>query len=192
VWVGWSKASVRRLVALLQFLSGGVGLCAVPTGGTEDPCSLATLGAVTCPITLPDFNPADWTSWFGCQIVTFIVTDLPQYASYVWSAIESYVVALLASAFSAIENALNNAIQLVIVDPITAVLNVLTDAVDYMVTEVSSLLIAFNLVLIHYFGPFAPVAAVTIFLLLLIALIVGVYYLSLIAWAVGKTLFNLL
>lgn len=192
MWVGWTKAPVRRLMALLQLLTGGAGFCAVPTGMTVDPCSLVTGGLISCSYSTPDLNPGDWAGWFGCQIGTFFVQDLPAYASYIWSAISSYVSNLLAAAFSEIENALNSAVQLVLVLPIDALLNILTLAVNFLVSAVSNFLTSVDGVLAGIFGPFAPVAAITLFLLVLLALIVGAYYLSVVAWAVGKTLFNLL
>jgi hypothetical protein len=192
VWVGWSKPSVRRLVALVQLLSGSAGLCAVPTGGSEDPCSIVTGGIISCPITLPDFNPADWTSWFGCQIVTFFTNDLAAYAADIWAAIVGDVLNTIGSFFISIENGLNSAVTLVFVDPIQAVLGVLTLTVDDMVSIVTTFLNTFNATLSGTFGAFAPVVAISVFLLVIVALVVGVYYLSLVAWAVGKTLFNLL
>lgn len=160
-----------------------VASCSVPSGGSIDPCSTVSLGKLHCAFTLPDFNPADWASWLGCQFVS----QVSSFAGAIWNAIQTYVGNFLVS----IANAL---FQLLLV-PLATVENALAGAVVGSIQWFGSVVTSAFTSLTSASQPlglFAPVVVVVATLAIFLVAGIGLYFVTIFLWAVFKTTFNLL
>jgi hypothetical protein len=151
--------------------------CPVPGG--QFCIDLSSISAGKYCFNTIDLNPADWLSWFGCQILAS--------ASAIWNAILGYLTlfleALVNSVFSLITAGFNSVLQ--------ALLGAIQTLQDILLVFVNTLT-SFLLGIADQAGPFAPVVlSVLVVAVVLIALAV-----TFLVWfgaiAIGKTIFNLL
>lgn len=134
--------------------------CAVPQGGTLDPCAIATAGVAHCSFTLPDFNPVDWFNYVGCSFVQ-ILTNFGAYVS---------------SGLSGILNGIAAAVN-GLATGFVAVINGITSAFNGIGAAA---------------GPLSPVVTFALYGLLIVAGVIGLYFATVLLFAIAKTIFNLL
>jgi hypothetical protein len=153
--------------------------CPVPSGGSIDICSIVTAGAIHCPINLPDLNPADWLTWFGCSI--------GQDAGAIWNAIVgdvgTFIVGIVNELVAATSAGFNGLLDTV-GGAITSAVSWFANIVVTFWTDVAATAAPL--------GPLAPVLTVTVVAGVFIAAIVALYFVTVALFAIGKTLFNLL
>lgn len=165
-----------------------VDACPVPTGPSIDICSILTGGLTSCPIHEPDLNPADWIGWLYCTVIST--------PGLIWQAVSGFVFSAIDTAIGAfaqtVESGINAAVESLVVVPITWLVAAFGTAVNDNLVLVTQLMATLSQELNALLGPAAPIGAVAIFGGAIVLVAVGTYYITLLAWMTGKTLFNLL